>query len=70
MPPGPTGIMVCAMTAQCLADRLRAIVDSLEPAFGLEADDPDLLTLKRILLVKAADLESEAASPRQTTHRS
>jgi hypothetical protein len=50
------------MTAPHFADRLRAIADSLEPAFGPKADDPDVLTLKRILLVKAADLESEAAS--------
>lgn len=53
------------MTNPKLADRLRAIVDSLEPAFGLRADDSDLLTFKRILLVKAVDLESEAASSRQ-----
>lgn len=58
------------MTTSNLADRLRAIVDSLEPAFGLKADDPDVLTLKHVLLVKAADLDSEAASPSETTHRS
>jgi hypothetical protein len=50
------------MTAPHISDRLRAIAASLEPAFGPEADDPEVLTLKRILLVKAAELESEAAS--------
>ena len=50
------------MTAPNFADRLRAIADSLEPASGPKADDSDVLTLKRILLVKAADLESETAS--------
>jgi hypothetical protein len=50
------------MAAPKVADHLRAIADSLEPALGSQADDPDVLTLKRILLVKAADLESESAS--------
>jgi hypothetical protein len=50
------------MAAPNVADHLRAIADSLEPALGPQAVDPDVLTLKRILLVKAADLESESAS--------
>jgi len=50
------------MAAPKVADHLRAIADSLGPALGSQADDPDVLTLKRILLVKAADLESESAS--------
>jgi hypothetical protein len=50
------------MAAPHTADHLRALADSLEPGLGSQADDSDVLTLKRILLVKAADLESEAAS--------
>ena len=57
------------MTAPNLAARLRAIADSLERESGLGPDDPDLLTLKRLLLVKATALESETprnALPSQT----
>lgn len=50
------------MTAPDLANRLRAIAKSLEPAWGLSRDDPDLLTVKRLLLVKVASLESQAGS--------
>ena len=57
------------MTAPTLADRLRAIADSLECKSGLRLDDPDLLTLKRLLVVKAVALESEAASDASTLAR-
>ena len=50
------------MAAPHTADHLRALADSLEPGLGSQADDSDVLTLKRILLVKAANLESESAS--------
>jgi hypothetical protein len=50
------------MTSPELANRLRAIAQSIEPAWGLSHDDPDLLTVKRLLLVKVAALESQAAS--------
>jgi hypothetical protein len=50
------------MTAPDLANRLRAVAKSLEPACGLRHDDPDLLTVKRLLLVKVAALESQAGS--------
>jgi hypothetical protein len=50
------------MTAPDLANRLRAIAKSLEPAWGLSHDDPDLVAVKQLLLVKVAALESEAAS--------
>jgi hypothetical protein len=45
-----------------LATRLRAIAESLEAAWGLSWNDPDLLTVKRLLLVKVAVLESQAVS--------
>jgi hypothetical protein len=50
------------MTSPDLANRLRAIAESLEPAWGLSHDDPDLLTVKRLLLVKVAALESKTAA--------
>jgi hypothetical protein len=50
------------MTAPDLANRLRAIAESLEPAGGLSRNDPDLLAVKQLLLVKVAALESQAAS--------
>jgi len=50
------------MTPPELANRLRAIATSLEPAWGVSHDDPDLLEVKRLLLVKVAALESQAAS--------
>ena len=50
------------MTAPDLANRLLAIAKSLEPAWGLRHDDPDFLTVKRVLRVKVAALESEAGS--------
>jgi hypothetical protein len=50
------------MTPPDLANRLRAIAQSLEPAWGLSHDDPDLLAVKRLLLVKVAALESKTAS--------
>jgi hypothetical protein len=50
------------MTPPDLANRLRAIANSLEPAWGLSHDDPDLLTVKQLLLVKVAVLESKAVS--------
>ena len=56
----------CAMSAPCLADRIRALAESLEPAMGLKANDPDVIKIKRALLEKAAAMDSEAASI--TTH--
>ena len=50
------------MTPPDLANRLRAIAQSLEPAWGLSHDDPDLLAVKRLLLVKVAALEAKTAS--------
>ena len=50
------------MTPPDLANRLRAIAQSLEPAWGLSHDDPDLLAVKRLLLVKVAALESKTGS--------
>jgi hypothetical protein len=50
------------MTPSDLANRLRIIAKTLEPAWGLTHDDPDLLTVKQLLLVKVAALESETAS--------
>jgi hypothetical protein len=50
------------MTSPDLANRLRAIAESLEPACGLSHDDPDLLTVKRLLLVQVAALESKTAA--------
>jgi hypothetical protein len=50
------------MTPPDLANRLRAIAKSLEPAWGLSHDDPDLLAVKRLLLVKVAALESQTGS--------
>jgi len=41
------------MTAPKLAAQFRALADSLERASGLSPDDPDLLTLKRILTAKS-----------------
>jgi hypothetical protein len=50
------------------------MADSLESESGLDPDDPDLLAMNRLLLMKAAALESETASnvtddtsPPQTT---
>ncbi len=48
------------MTVPSPADRLRAVAESLEPALGLKANDPDLLDIKRILLAKVAVLEARA----------
>jgi len=50
------------MTPPDLANRLRAIAKTLEPAWGLSHDDPDLLAVKQLLLVKVAALESQAGS--------
>ena len=50
------------MTPPDAANRLRAIAQSLEPAWGLSHDDPDLLAVKRLLLVKVAALESKTGS--------
>ena len=50
------------MTPPELANRLRTIAQSLEPGWGVSHDDPDLLTVKRLLLGKVAALESQAAS--------
>ena len=49
------------MTPPELANRLRAIAQSLEPAWGLSHDDPDLLAVKQLLLVKVAVLESQGS---------
>jgi hypothetical protein len=46
------------MSLPNLADRLRTLVDSLEPKPGIAPNDPDLLELKRILQAKIQALES------------
>jgi hypothetical protein len=54
------------MTTPSLANRLRALAESLEPGLSLKPDDPDLLKIKRILLEEVAALEAEASSNAST----
>jgi hypothetical protein len=48
------------MTAPSLAQRLRAIVDSLDSDAWQDSENPDVIALKRILLARIAELEAEA----------
>jgi len=49
------------MAAPNLADRLRAVAESLQPVSGIKADGPDLLKVKRIPFAGVAALEARAS---------
>jgi hypothetical protein len=45
------------------AERLHNTIHGIQRGIGIPNDDPDLLKLKRILLVKLAELETQRGAP-------